>query len=131
MGIGSNGLRSRPTDQHGFALIEGMIAVLIFSLGILGLIGLQATTTQATTLAKTRVEASFIASQRIADVWGDLAHIATMTESNTDISTLLPDGKRTTTIEDTNLVTVIVTWKMPSDNTTHSFTTVARVTGNS
>jgi type IV pilus assembly protein PilV len=113
----------------GFALIEGLIAILIFSLGILGLVGLQATTTQSTTVAKTRVDASFIASQRIADIWGDLANLAAKAETNTPIASL-PEGKRTTKIEDTNLVTVSVTWKMPNDNATYSYTTVARIAGN-
>lgn len=118
-----------PEAMGGFALIEGLIAILIFSLGILGLVGLQATTTQSTTLAKTRVDASFVASQRIADIWGDLANLAGMTETNTPIASL-PEGKRTTKIEDTNLVTVSVTWKMPNDDATYSYTTVARIASN-
>jgi type IV pilus assembly protein PilV len=118
-----------PDAVGGFALIEGLIAILIFSLGILGLVGLQATTTQSTTLAKTRVDASFVASQRIADIWGDLANLAGKTETNTPIASL-PEGKRTTKIEDTNLVTVSVTWKMPNDDATYSYTTVARIAGN-
>lgn len=123
----SRNVPSRPIG--GFALIEGLIAILIFSLGILGLVGLQATTTQSTTLAKTRVEASFVASQRIAEIWGDLDNIATAEETDTAV-TGLPEGKRTTKVEDTNLVTVSVTWKMPNDDATYSYTTVARIAGN-
>lgn len=116
-----------PLAQDGFALIEGLIAILIFSLGILGMIGLQATTTQATTLAKTRIDASFIASQRIAEIWGsgpDLAHAA----ETTDISSL-PEGQRTTTVDE-NTVTVTVTWQMPNDSTTYSYTTIANIVSN-
>lgn len=116
-------------SMRGFALIEGLIAILIFSLGILGLVGLQATTTQSTTLAKTRVDASFVASQRIAEIWGDLDNIATAAETDTAV-TGLPEGKRTTTVEDTNLITVSVSWKMPNDDQTYSYTAVARIAGN-
>lgn len=118
----------RNHSQAGFALIEALIAVLIFSLGILGLIGLQATTTQATTMAKTRVDASFVASQRVAEIWGDLANIASKGETDTPVATL-PDGKRTTVVNG-NQVTVTVTWKMPSDENRQSFQTVARIAGN-
>lgn len=113
--------------QQGFALIEGLIAILIFSLGILGLFGLQATTTQATTLAKTRVEASFIASQRIAAAWGDIDGLADMAETDTEI-TALPNGTRTTVVAG-NMLTVTVSWKMPN-GTEHTYTTLARITGN-
>lgn len=115
--------------MRGFALIEGLIAILIFSLGILGLVGLQATTSQSTTLAKTRVDASFVASQRIAEIWGDVANIALKGETATAVPGL-PHGLRTTTITDTNLVTVSVTWKMPNDEEVYTYKTVARIAGN-
>lgn len=112
----------------GFALIEGLIAILIFSLGILGLVGLQAATTQSTTLAKTRIDASFAASQRIAEIWGDLPNLATAGESGVAVPTL-PDGKRTTTVSG-NTVTVTVTWVMPSDGATYTYKTIAEIAGN-
>jgi type IV pilus assembly protein PilV len=115
--------------QTGFALIEALIAILIFSLGILGLIGLQAISTQSTTMSKARMDASIIASQRIAEVWDDVANIATMPPSATDdVSAWLPQGQRTTTIAGDN-VTVTVTWKMPSEATAQSYTAVAVVVG--
>lgn len=117
------------TDMGGFALIEGLIAVLIFSLGVLGLIGLLATTTQTTTLAKARVDASFAASQRIAEIWGDLPNIATnAAETATTIPTL-PKGVRKTTVAG-NTVTVTVTWEMPGNSTKYSYTTIAQLVGN-
>jgi type IV pilus assembly protein PilV len=121
--------RHQNRGQGGFALLEALIAVLIFSLGILGLVGLQAATTQSTSVAKTRVEASFIASQRISDIWGDIANMASKAETDTDISGLgLPNGKRTTAIDGNN-VTVTITWKMPKETTVQSYNTVAVVIG--
>lgn len=117
----------RNSGQGGFALIEALIAILIFSLGVLALIGLQAVSTQSTTVAKARVDAGLVASQRIAEIWDDLANIATMGETNTDVSAWLPNGKRTTTINGNN-VAVTVTWDMPS-KPGQSYTTVAVVTG--
>jgi len=117
----------RPTGQGGFALIEGLIAILIFSLGILGMVGLQATTTQATTLAKTRIDASFIASQRVAEIWGSGPDLANAAETST-VSSLL-DGERTTTVNG-DTVTVTVSWKMPNDSSSYSYTTIAKIASN-
>ena len=45
------------------SLLEGLLAILIFSVGILALVALQATSVRATTDAKLRADASFMASQ--------------------------------------------------------------------
>lgn len=119
----------RPSSsQSGFALIEGLIAILIFSLGVLGLVGLQATTTQSTTMAKARIDASFIASQRIAEMWIDMPNIPNQGETDTPVDGL-PDGLRTTAING-DLVTVTVSWKMPNDEERQTYQTIARVAGN-
>lgn len=49
-------------SQGGVALLEVMIAILIISFGILGIIGLQANSIALTTDARYRVEASAFAS---------------------------------------------------------------------
>ena len=114
--------------QGGVALLEALVAVLIFSIGILGLIGMQAISMQSTTVSKARIDASFVASQRIGEIWGDIANIASMEETNTDVSSWLPDGKRTTAI-DGNTVTVTISWKMPSEPERQTYSTVAVVSG--
>jgi len=47
--------------QQGIALLESMIAILIFSMGILALAGLQGVLVKNTSDAKYRAEATFIA----------------------------------------------------------------------
>ena len=46
-----------------------MIAVLVFSLGILGIVGLQAASIKASTDAKYRSEASLLANELIGRMW--------------------------------------------------------------
>ena len=119
----------RPGKQCGVALLEALVAILIFSIGILGMIGLQAISTQSTSIAKARVDASFVANQRIAEIWGDVANIASYAETSTDVSAWLPNGLRKTTIDGTVApftVTVTVTWDMPSEPG-QTYTTVAMV----
>jgi type IV pilus assembly protein PilV len=57
--------RSKPA-QSGFTLIEVMVAVLIFSFGILGLVGMQASAIKMSTDAQQRAEATFLADQLLA-----------------------------------------------------------------
>jgi len=116
--------------QQGVVLIEAMIAILIFSLGILAIVGLQATMIKATADAKYRSEASYIAQSRLGQIWADPDNAATYVETNTDISSLLPGGTRTVTQPVTGQFMVTVTWLQPGPNqTTHNFTTTARITG--
>ncbi len=50
-------------------LIEALIALLIFSMGILGIVGLQASAVKASTDAKYRSEASLLANELIGKMW--------------------------------------------------------------
>ena len=62
--------------QVGFAVLEALIAILLFSLGILALMALQAQMNKHVTQARLRSEASFLASQLIAQMWLDQEHLA-------------------------------------------------------
>lgn len=121
-------LTSRPLRENGSALLEGLLAILIFSIGILGLVGLQGASMRNTTLAKMRIDASLVADERIGQAWIDRANLAGFAETDTPVATL-PEGKRTTTVAG-NQLTVVVSWQVPGDDMTHSFRTVAQINGN-
>jgi type IV pilus assembly protein PilV len=53
-------------------LIEALIGILIFSIGILALLGMQGSAIKNTTDARYRSEASYLASQIIGQMWVDL-----------------------------------------------------------
>ncbi len=132
-----------PASQKGVVLLEGLIAILIFSLGILGIVGLQAAMVKGTADSQYRIEAGYLAQQRVAQMYVDQANIATYVEAATDISasTGLPNGKRSTSRAaagcDTDAagnpsqacVVVTVSWMQPGTNDTHSVTTVAHIVG--
>jgi type IV pilus assembly protein PilV len=61
----------KQSSQQGSVLIEALIAFLIFSLGILGVIGLQAAAIGNTLDARYRSDAAFLANQIIAQMWTD------------------------------------------------------------
>lgn len=62
--------RSR-TRQSGAYLLEALIGILIFALGVLGIVGLQAASLRTTTDNSLRAEAVFAASQIMGQMWAD------------------------------------------------------------
>lgn len=57
------------SGQRGAMLLEALIAILIFSLGILALVGLQAASVNSVAQAKYRTDAAFLANQIIGEMW--------------------------------------------------------------
>lgn len=55
--------------QRGVALLEALISVLIFSIGCLALIGLQAMALKSNADAKYRADAAYLANQLISQMW--------------------------------------------------------------
>jgi type IV pilus assembly protein PilV len=122
-------IHSLKSPQQGVILIEVMVAILIFSVGVLAIVGLQASMIKNTADAKYRSEASYIAQSRLGMMWADAANAATYVEANTPI-TSLPGGTRTVTQPAAGQFTVTVTWLQPGPNqTTHNYTTTARISG--
>jgi type IV pilus assembly protein PilV len=58
-------------NQHGFVLIEVLVAGLIFAVGVLGLVGLQAQMTRSQTNSKHRADAVNLAQELIGSMWSD------------------------------------------------------------
>ena len=125
-------MRTTPslTPQHGVVLLEALIAILIFSLGVLGIVGLQATMIKNTSEAKYRSEASYLAQQRIGEMWATPTNLASFLETDVDISTTtsLPSARRTVSQTVTGAYVVTITWQLPGE-TQRNFTTSANITG--
>lgn len=117
--------------QQGVVLIETMIAILIFSIGVLAIVGLQATMIKNTDDARYRSEASLIAQKRIGQMWADPTNLGSYVETDTNISGLLPGGKRTVAlVTGTNQYQVTVKWKLPgNDSSEHNYTTTVIIAG--
>ncbi|WP_374241087.1 prepilin-type N-terminal cleavage/methylation domain-containing protein [Zoogloea sp.] len=54
------------SPQSGYILLEALVALLIFSLGLLGLIGFQAASTKIATDSRFRTEAAMLADELLA-----------------------------------------------------------------
>jgi type IV pilus assembly protein PilV len=62
-----------PAMQDGSVLLEALVAILIFSFGVLGLIGILASSIRATNDARYRAEAANLANAVIGDMWATAA----------------------------------------------------------
>jgi len=121
-------LRNGKSAQQGIVLIEALVAILIFSMGVLALVGLQAAMIKNTSDSKYRSEASFIAQQRIGMIWSDPDNAVAYVETDTDISDRLPSGTRTVAEPTPGQFVVTITWQQ-SGEPLHNFTTTATIAG--
>lgn len=137
--------------QAGAILLEALVAILIFSVGILAVVGMQATAVKAAAEAKYRSEASLLATDLIGQMWVSDRTGATMKTNfqggegtdgaaytvwlNSVIGTLA--GVTTTvnvpkvTIDSaTGMVTVKMFWALPSEvagTPAHNYAVVAQI----
>jgi type IV pilus assembly protein PilV len=114
-------------SQGGVVLIEVLIAILIFAIGVLAVVGLQAAAIANVADSKYRLGAASVANQQIARMWVDQANLSLYAGSVSVPD--LPNGNLTTTVVG-SAVTVAVTWQPPNAGTAHTFNTVARIYGN-
>lgn len=122
-------------------LIEALIGILIFMLGILALIGMQAVAMQYTIDAKYRSEASFLANQIIGVMWVDRANLNSYDTSGgagttqltawvSQVQQLLPNatGANAPSIAvAAQQATVTVMWQRPGDTAVSRHTAVAQI----
>src|SRR5207244_5927649 len=69
--------------QQGVMLIEALIGILIFSIGILALIGMQGTAVKNATDARFRSDAAYLANRMAAQMRLDFANISSYPDSYT------------------------------------------------
>lgn len=133
--------------QTGVVLLEVLIAVLIFAFGILGIVGLQATSIKQVTDAKFRMEATLLSNQLIANMWTS-DRTTTYLQTNFDSRNSNPvgytDWKSTTagklpgintyppevTVDNEGIVTVTIQWLAPNDppgSAPHKHITIAQI----
>jgi type IV pilus assembly protein PilV len=67
----------RIKNQKGVLLLEAMIAILLFSVGVLAVVGLQANAIKNVAQSKYRADASFLADQIVGQIWANRNNAAT------------------------------------------------------
>jgi type IV pilus assembly protein PilV len=122
---------SSKSTQGGVVLIEALVAILLFSLGVLALAGLQASVVRHSTEARARSEASYVAQKTLGQMWADPAGVAA---GNYQVSAAplaeLPDGRLTVESPSKGVYEVTVTWALPGESTRHKVVAVGTVVEN-
>ena len=134
-------------NQSGVALLEALVGILIFSIGILALMGLQAQSIRNTVEAKYRNEAAYLANQIIGQMWVDRGALADydttagaspkMDDWRDKVAATLPrvvvgGANSPTIVVAGNQVTVTVFWQLPgTDSVQRQYSVVAQINGTS
>lgn len=132
--------------QQGSMMLEGLIAILIFSMGILSIVALLGASVKNTSHAKYRTEASLLTSQIIGQMWtGDRAN-ATLVANYSSAAAGLPfttwrdtviqtlpgvagANLPTVAVDANNVVTVTVRWQAPGEAASRNYVAIARING--
>ncbi len=130
--LNNKGIAFKP-NQKGVVLIEALIAVLLFSLGVLALAGLQASLVRNSTDARNRAEAVYLAQKKIGELWADPtgAQAGNYITATPIAAPGLPDG--TIMVEQPTRVgqyQITIQWKSPNEPKPHKVVMVANMVEN-
>lgn len=131
-------------QQSGVVLLESLIAILVFSLGILGIVGMQATAVKQVTDARYRAEASLLVDQLLGTMRvSDRSPAALQTAFNTggaayngwlgNVSATLPGTGSyppAVAVDANGVVTITVSWRAPNEDASvgvHRYDAVAQI----
>lgn len=150
------GRPARPQSaQTGVMLLEAMVAILIFSLGVLSIIQLQAVSIKQSSGAEYRSMAALLANDVISRMWASDKTASTLqtnfssssagasytqwlntvrnsglpnvsSDKNTLPTVTFTTGPATSSGTPSSVAQVTVFWQEPGDTTPHSYTAVAQ-----
>ena len=145
----TNSRRSLRNPQSGVMLLEALIGILIFSFGILAMVGMQAMGIKLATDSRDRAEASNLANQLVGEMWVNRAALANYQYAGTgtvpaaltnwiaQVDATLPDAaanRPIVTVGASTLgasvgteTTVTLRWRNPNDTTVHRFAMTAYI----
>lgn len=132
--------------QHGIVMLDALIAVVIFSIGIVGMITLQGQAVNLASAAKYRTDAAMMAEQVVGQMWASNNATAGVLATNfnspsgvaykTWAATVqsatrgLPGAAGlppTIVVDGNNQVTVTVFWQAPNDVNPHKYITQTQI----
>jgi type IV pilus assembly protein PilV len=141
------------TQQKGSMIIEALLAILLFSLGVIAMMGLQAASVTMASDAKYRSDANMLANNLMAQMWSN--HESPTLTANfqtggavynawlSDVEAALPGvAAKPPTVtfssppagESGNAVEIVIYWKGPDEKTLltpsgyHTYTAIAQIT---
>jgi len=134
-----------PHTQQGSMLIEALVAILVFSMGILAIVGLQATSVKLSADAKYRADAGLLTNQLIAQMWvadhntlgaafSSPSGAQYLTWVASSVQQSLPGVAGSTlptvAVSASNVVTVTMRWQVPgvsANSGIHNYVAIAQI----
>jgi type IV pilus assembly protein PilV len=116
---------------RGLSLIEVLVVIVLFSFGLIGMVGLQAKAVQNSVSAEDSARAALLANDMVSTMWtNNTVNLSSTIVSawNTQVGDAtargLPNGAGTVTVT-AGVATITVTWRAPHEpsGTVHSYTT--------
>jgi type IV pilus assembly protein PilV len=118
----ANAKLQKMRKQRGSILLEAMIAILIFSFGILAITGLQGAMMKNTANATYRAEASYVVQQHLGNM---LANPVGLGYGTYPVASL-PAGSLTITPISARRLRFVLTWQVPGE-AQHSYEAVTSI----
>jgi type IV pilus assembly protein PilV len=101
--------------QSGFMLLEVLVSILIFSLGVLAVVGLQAASAKDSSQAKYRADATMLVNDLVGRMWASNRNVGALTTAfatdgtGASYDAWLADAQATLPGIDTTQTSVVVT----------------------
>ena len=121
-----NKIAPRRRAARGISLIEVLVVLVLFSFGLIGMVGLQARALQTSVGAEDSARAALLANDIASRMWGarsvtlDAAVVEDWNDRVADPTQGgLPNGEGTVTVAG-NVATIRVTWRAPHEPATAS-----------
>jgi len=123
-------------SQGGVILLEVLVAILVFSIGILAIVGLQGIAVRTTTDARYRSDAAFLAGELMTQIWTDPLNVSLYNYPGSGtvparlagwvarVNSRLPGGVAPVVTYTANaqlgeVVDITVGWRMPGETASH------------
>jgi type IV pilus assembly protein PilV len=113
--------------QNGYLMVEVLVSVLLFSLGLLGLVGVQANSIATVGEARLRSDAVLAANEIVGRMWVDRLNLASY--AGTTAIAGLPGGQRVVAVAN-SVVSITITWRPPGQTTDRQYVTTATLASN-
>lgn len=117
---------TRRRHVRGMSLVEVLVAVVVFAVGVLGLVNSHALAFNTFADSKYRIDAALLADRLIGELWVDRANVASYAHTGgttsfgrlspwlAELRQTLPGADATVAVVGT-VVTVTVSWQTPSN----------------
>jgi type IV pilus assembly protein PilV len=118
--------------QRGSFIIESLVSVIIFAIGLISMIGLATQALNQVTQTKARNDASYLAGELVGDMWVSASAPSAFNTTPwvARVASALPSGQATVTVAGTQ-VDITITWSdSKNEGVRHQYQTTTQISRN-